>query len=246
MFQDIIGSINSFFGDDEKWDRSNRRQLMRLLCRFDVLYEQNGRTHKGEVVDMSIKGMKLRGSSQLKVGSIVSVTLPVKMLDTPIKTVKCKVLWSHSSGKGYICRSGLVYAEDKETMKNSWVPYQLKKLGLRRSSIHDRREYPRVECLISGNMWESEHTCREIRLLNIGVGGFLFDSYVEPKIGKTLEFDIGPLDDLYRFRVKGIIRKSWQDRGKFFGGVEFVDLKPNQEKMVMAYLNHLFEKHWKE
>src|SRR5690606_36072760 len=138
---------------------------------YDVEFTHKGKKHQGVIVDMSLKGMKLRGFAPLKKGDEVVVTYSTEILDVTHQSIRCNVLWVRKRERDFIVFAGLGYAEDDATMAGSWVKHLLKMLGFQRDVIREKRKFVRAECFIPVDFIYGHGKKYEGRLYNLGVGG---------------------------------------------------------------------------
>ena len=158
----------------EDWNYTERRDLVRLECQYEIDGRtQNGKKFKGQIVDMGMKGMRLKTFEQVKSGEILLITYPVPILEVPMDTIQCKVLWTQTRQRDFVLFAGLGYAEDEKTMARSWVKYLLKQLGFSKEKIYQKRKYVRAECFVPVQMIYGDGKPVEGRLYNLGVGGSL-------------------------------------------------------------------------
>lgn len=234
-------------GREEEWDYGERRELIRLECMFDIDGKtQSGKKFKGQIVDMGMKGMKLRTFEQVKRGETLLITYPVPILEIPMDTVSCKVAWTQTRSRDYVMFAGLLYAEDEKAMARSWIKYLLKQLGFSREKIFQKRKYVRAECFVPARMRYGGDRPVEGKLYNLGVGGALIDAAAPLQVGMDVELTIGPYEELPEFTVTGKLATRREEARRFLHGVEFQQLDDPQARAMGKYLFLLLRQQWTE
>lgn len=234
-------------GASPSWAYQERRTTVRLLCQFDV----DGKTgsskkFQGQIVDMGLKGMKLRTFEQLAAGDSVFITYPVPILTVPKDTLRCRVLWTRSRSRDFVVFAGLAYDESEAEMSKSWVKYLLKQLGFSRENIYQKRTYSRAECFVPARMVYGPNPGVDGTLYNLGVGGALIEAAAAVQTGTSVDLLIGPYEDLPQFALKGRLVNRREEARRHLHGVEFSDLSPKQLRHVEKYLFHLLRQQWTE
>ena len=230
----------------EDWNYTERRSLVRLECQFDIHGKtQNGKKLQGQIVDMGLKGMKLRTFEQLKAGDTVEITYPVPILELPLDTLPCKVLWTRTRQRDFVMFAGLSYAADEKTMAQSWVKYLLKQLGFSKERIYQKRKYARAECFVPAQMLYSGGKV-DGRLYNLGVGGALLEAPSAIEDGAEVELHIGPYEELPRFWLPARLVSRRSESRRFLLGLEFSELNPTQARLLGQYLFFLLRHQWTE
>lgn len=231
----------------EDWGYEERRQLVRLECQFDIDGKTDaGKKFKGQIVDMGMKGMKLRTFEQLKSGEVVHITYPVPIIEVPNATMRCKVLWTQTRARDYVLFAGLQYAEDEKTMARSWAKYVLKQLGFSKERIYQKRKYARAECFVPTKMAYEPGKVVEGRLYNLGVGGALVECPEPLPDGMTVELRVGPYEDLPHFLLPGRVASRRAEARRFLHGIEFLELNASQTRVLGKYLFFLLRHQWTE
>jgi c-di-GMP-binding flagellar brake protein YcgR len=232
----------------EDWDYTERRQLIRLECQYDIEGKTAaGKKFKGQIVDMGLKGMKLRTFEQLKAGDLLAITYPVPILEIPNDTISCKVMWTQTRPRDYVLFAGLGYAEDEKSMARSWVKYLLKQLGFSKELIYQKRRYVRAECFVPAQMmYPGNHLPIDGRLYNLGVGGALVEFAAPLDEGAQVELRVGPYEDLPRFALPGRLVSRRAEARRFLHGIEFGQLSSAQTIVLGKYLFFLLRHQWTE
>jgi hypothetical protein len=231
----------------EDWAYTERRELIRLECLFEIEGRNaQGRKFQGQIVDMGLKGMKLRTFEPLKRGDLISITYPVPILEVSLDTVRCKVLWTQPRSRDFVLFVGLVYAEDEKTMARSWIKYLLKQLGFSKERIYQKRKYARAECFVPAKMVYGAGKVVEGRLFNLGVGGALVEAAAPLEDGEKIELHVGPYEELPAIYLPGRLVSRRSEARRFLHGVEFSDLNASQARSLGRYLFFLLRHQWTE
>ncbi|MBI3926264.1 MAG: PilZ domain-containing protein [Armatimonadetes bacterium] len=229
------------------WDYGDRRSLVRLQCHFDIEgRSEAGKKFKGQIVDMSLKGMKLRGFEQLKAGDTVFITYPIPILEISMDTVKCRVLWVRNRARDFVTFAGLAYAEDDRAMSQSWVKYLLRQLGFSPDRIYEKRKYVRAECFVPAEVVYGPGKLIKGRLYNLGVGGALIEAPGALEPDGRVEVRIGPFEELPRFSLNGRVVNRRPEARSYLYGIEFGDVPPTRLKSLGDYLFFLLRNQWTE
>lgn len=246
MLSKLLSGLRSLVGggQDKDWDYSDRRELIRLRCHYDVEFAVKGKKHKGQVVDMSLKGMKLRGFVPAKVGDIVEVSNPREILDSSVNTIKCKVLWCRKRERDFVVFLGVAYAESDQVMSRSWIKSILRELGFDSQKIFQKRKFVRAECFIPANLVYGHGKSVEGQVYNLGVGGTLIECRKPFDVGTMVEARIGPLEDLDEFSITGKVVQVTQQGPLYMHGIEFTTIKQNTLDALSKYLIFLLQSAW--
>lgn len=229
---------------DPDWEYDERRELVRIRCHYDVQYRYRDKRHRGQIVDMSLRGMKLRCFQAPQVGDLVEVTYQVPSVDIANHTIPCKVQWVRSRERDFVQFVGLSYDATDEVLRNSWVKMLLKQLGFRPDKIFQRRNYVRAECFIPVRVVHRRVQVFEGKLYNIGARGALVEGQTDLELGELVELQIGPFEELPRFEVTGTVIQKTKNHGNVSLGVEFGELSDSSIETLSHYLRHLLINHW--
>lgn len=234
--------------ESDPWDFSERRSLVRLECQYEVIGRREGqrRTFEGQIVDMGLKGMKLRTFEPLKQGEQVHITYPVPILEIPQDTVVCRVLWVKTRPRDFVLFAGLGYAESDQVMAQSWVKYLLRQLGFSRERIFQKRQSVRAECFVPAQLSGQDGHPVEARLYNLGVGGALVEAAAPWEVGQSVQLQLGPYEGLPRCTLGGRLVSRRPEARRFLHGIEFYDLGNAQLRTLGRYLFFLLRHQWTE
>jgi hypothetical protein len=247
-FKSLVGAVGSS-RQAKRPDFEENRKLVRLRCHYEVRAECEGKKGKFDatIIDMGLKGLKVRCLQQLKVDQIVKIWTPLPIVGASSEPVECKVVWTRQPDQNFLIFSGMVYVSDAKIMKNSWVKYFLKELGFKSETIYSKRKHIRADCFLDGTFKAtSMDKARPMRVYNLGVGGILMEYHNSLPLGEDVQVEIGPLDQMIPFRAKGKLVKAIPDGKTFMYGIEFTEIKSPDLKTLGGYLKHMLKAHWTE
>ena len=233
-------------GESNDWNFEDRRRIVRLRCHYDVKAETNGKKFDATIVDMGLKGLRLRCFQALKVGSLVKVATPVPIVGAEAEEVVCEVVWNKQPERNFVTFAGMVYKSDDKTMGRSWVKYFLKELGFSQELIYSKRRHVRAECFMEGKLVLRDGTPHKVRLYNLGVGGALVELGQALELQQTVELQVGPYEELPPFVASGKLVKVKKEGKLSLYGLEFGDLAGSEVKILGRYLQHLLKSSWCE
>ena len=245
-FRSLVGAVGSST-QSKRPDFEENRKLVRLRCHYEVKAETNDKKFDATILDMGLKGLKLRCLQQLKVNQVIRIWTPLPIIGASSEPVECKVVWTRQPDRNFLIFSGLVYTSDPKVMKHSWVKYFLKELGFKSETIYSKRKHIRADCFLDGSFRAaSMDKARPIRVYNVGVGGILMEYHNSLPLGELVDIEVGPLDKLIPFRAKGKLVKIIPDGKTFLYGVEFTEISSPDLKTLGGYLKHMLKAHWTE
>lgn len=230
--------------EDPDWEWDERRELVRMRCHFEVQYSFKDKRHSGQIVDMSLGGMKLRCFQTPQVGDRVEVTYRVPSVSVQNQTVPCKVQWVRSRERDYVQFVGLAYDATDEVLRSSWVKMLLKQLGFSPDKIFQRRKFVRAECIVPVRVIHERVRTFDGRLYNLGARGALVEGQTPVEPGQVVELQIGPFEELPFFEITGTVVQQKAHHGNYTLGVEFGEVSKNSANQLARYLRHLLLNHW--
>lgn len=153
---------------------SERRQLVRVRCRIPIQIRVGERTISGWVIDMGVQGIRIRTGIPLKKGQAVAIRATVSQQSSQA-WVSCRVMWVRTVEGGKHCLSGIRFHETRDNLRRTWVHRLLRELGLNENSLHERREFIRVDGRIPVKMQSLRDggPMQSVETLNLGVAGLL-------------------------------------------------------------------------
>lgn len=230
--------------DDPDWQYDERRELVRMRCHYDVEYKFRDKRHKGQIVDMSLGGMKLRCFQPPQVGDVVDVTYQVPAVNVQNQSVPCKVQWVRARERDFVQFVGLAYDASDEVLRQSWVKMVLKQLGFRPDKIFQRRKYVRAECFVPVRVVFERVKNFDGRLYNLGVQGALVEGPTDLDPGEIVELHIGPFEELPFFQVTGVVAQRTNQHKNYLLGVKFDEMSERATDCLGRYMRHLLLNHW--
>ncbi len=234
-------------GETSEWDFKDRRRIVRLRCHYDVKAESNGKKFDATIVDMGLRGLRLRCFHALKPGQLVKVATPVPIVGAGSDEVVCEVVWNKQPDRNFLTYAGMIYKSDEKTMARSWVKYFLKELGFSNEMIYSKRRFVRAECFMDGKLTLKDGVSHKVRLYNLGVGGALVELGQTLELGLDAELQVGPHEDLPPFVGSGKLVKVKKEGKLFVYGLEFGSAMASSEvKILGRYLQHLLKSSWCE
>jgi c-di-GMP-binding flagellar brake protein YcgR len=137
---------------------------------------------------------------------------------------------------------GLQFEESPETLGRSWVITVLNKIGMQ-SKVFNQRKFTRA---VANLPVEIEMPTKEIvqgTALDIGLGGALIAT--ERPFTPTTRFNIavGPLGNHEKLKIRAEVIQSRHDEEKGHWGqsVKFIEMGPNQTKLLGKYVVDLLK-----
>jgi len=247
MLKKLLQGLRAFRKGDEDpdWQYDERRDLVRIRCHFDVQYRFGSKRHQGQIVDMSLGGMKLRCFQPPEVGDTVDVIYTVPAVNVQNQSVPCKVQWVRSRERDFVQFVGLSYDASDDVLKNSWVKMLLKQLGFRPDKIFQRRKYVRADCFVPVRVVYQRVKSFDGRLYNLGIQGALVEGPVELIAGEPVELHIGPFEELPYFQLNANVVQHSKQHNNVMLGVKFEeDMSARATECLGRYLRHLLINHW--
>ena len=230
--------------EDPDWEYDERRELVRMRCHYEVQYRFKDKRHQGQIVDMSLGGMKLRCFQTPQIGDTVEVTYKVPAVNAQNQSIPCKVQWVRSRERDFVQFVGLAYDAGDEVLRNSWVKMLLKQLGFSPDKIFQRRKYVRAECFVPVRVVHERVKAFEGRLYNLGARGALIEGQTPVEEGQLVELQVGPFEELPYFELTGTVVQQKQHHKNVLLGVEFGELSEKATNTLGRYLRHLLLNHW--
>lgn len=248
MLKKLLQGLKALRGGDSDpdWSYEERRDLIRMRCHYEVEYRFDGKKYPGQIVDMSLGGMKLRCFQPPPKDATVEVTYSVPALDIREQTVPCRVSWVRGRERDFVHFVGLAYDASDDVLKNSWVKMVLKQLGFNPKKIYQRRKFIRADCFIPAQIIYQRVKVMEGRLYNLGAMGALVETQAPLEKGEFVELHIGPLEDMPRLDISGTVVQVTKQHGNVTMGIEFGKLSDRATERLGRYLKHLLIKHWTE
>lgn len=228
-------------GRISNWDFSERRELVRLRCQLEVVYSVGDNSYSGQIMDMSLGGMLLRCLQPPGLASLTKITYINKEEKIKENTVRCRVQWSKANKKDAIHHVGLSYCDSEEVLRNSWVKFELHKLGFNPKRVFQKRRHVRAHCFIPARIYSQDKISQEGRLYNLGASGALLESNTALQKGDDITLAIGPHQHLKAFTIKGRIAAITAINRLQFLGIEFEQPPQSTITTLSTYIHTLLE-----
>ena len=247
MLKGLLAGFRSLVkGEAKGWDFQDRRKLVRMRCHYDVKAECGGKKFDATILDMGLRGMRIRCFHPLKLGEAVNVWTPIPIVGGSNEPVTCKVVWSRQPDRNFCLYAGMTYESDDKLMARSWVKYFLKELGFKPEVIYSKRKYVRAECYMTGEYTDPQGVTREMRVYNLGVGGTLIETHAEHPLGSVFQLRIGPYENLPVLEATGTLKMEQTEGKLHLCGVEFDEMTPHAVKILGQYLKVFMKSGWAE
>lgn len=247
MLKGLLSGLKALVrgGGDEDWDFGDRRELVRLSCHYDVEFVHKGKKQEGRIVDLGLKGMRLRGFHKMKKGDEVDVTYSLA-ISALHETIRCKVLWCRQREKDFVTFVGLGYPEDDKLMRKSWIKQVLQEVGFGKSKIYEKRKLVRAECFVPGELVSGHCQVQKGQLYNLGVGGALIQLKDKVDIGSEVELRIGPHQHIKQFSLNGKVVQCRPHMTAQHVGVQFDSPSDEGLAKLSECLLFLLKTSWNE
>jgi c-di-GMP-binding flagellar brake protein YcgR len=249
MLGKIFDGIRSIIGGNQNLnpDLKEQRKLVRLRCHYDVKFEMGEKKYGAVILDMGMKGLKIRCSEKLKVGDVLRISTPTPITDAPSEPVDCTVVWMRRPENNFLTFAGLRYSSSADVMKRSWIKYFLKVLGFKTEIFFSKRQRVRIDCYVDGKVQSDvSKPFRPMKVCNLSVGGALIEFYDEIALGTDLTLEIGPGKDLQPFTAKARAIKVAKVGNLFQYGVEFTNVSAHEMRNLTAFLKKSLQAVWSE
>jgi PilZ domain len=206
MINDLIHGIMTGF---KKYPIEERRQSLRLKCRYAVYALEGKKIHEIMVADIGPRGLRFNTVKKFRAGQKLELIyrgvpgeqltrLPLRTLQKSESKLPCKVLWCQKETDAY--QVGLCF--EAEDLNKTWVKPVLDKMGLGREAFTERRRQTRARACINADLRVEEESLTGL-LTNIGLGGALFQSDKHLDAGQGVSLTVRSHPKLPVLRVDG-------------------------------------------
>lgn len=246
MLQDLVQGFFSIF---RTYPTEERRRFVRLPCRYAVYCMDRRKAHEAVVSDIGPYGLRLDMVHRLSIGQKVNLVyrgvpggsltrLPFKKLQEVESKMPCKVLWVKRHTDNY--QAGVVFQLQGEELAQTWVKPVLEKMGLSKGAFTQKRSLIRARALLDAEV-RHEGTAVEGLLVNVGLGGALFQSKQHLNPGIKVTLTVNPKGKLPPLQVTGQIIHHNFDVVSNSGmhSIQFKDLDQSGEATLKSYVIHL-------
>ncbi len=210
----------------------NRRVFQRADCSIQVVVHVGGRFLYGEVLDLSLGGVKLALQGHLD-ASRVELTpqkpLPGEMAVIPLAYDVC---WQEKGKKTVV---GLQFAGGTDAFFRGWMVDHLNPL-LTSGSLLEKRKLVRVPCQLEGQMRHDEGDC-PCAVMDLSLGGMSLVTPVELYPGETISVT---LDESPRLgEVELILLRVQPLTNHYLCGGKFLEPTSDQKDVLSEMVDGL-------
>ncbi|MBI3925854.1 MAG: PilZ domain-containing protein [Armatimonadetes bacterium] len=244
MLDKLIQGLKSLVVRRPAYSTEERRELIRLRCRIPVTVSTAVQTVKGTVIDMGLRGMRLKVDHPLPPDQDVQVGHPSPSSQYDVDQVRCRTVWYRKRRFSGDLMVGLLYADTPANMARSWVKYVLRAIGFDDEVIYQRRRFVRAEADIVVDLFDRVgNRLTDGTVANLGVGGALVLSEVSLPQGTNVRLEIGPYGN---FPILSMIAKlvgvrKDRDDGRYFLSLRFISPEPEQVELLGKYVISLLK-----
>jgi PilZ domain len=255
MLKDIIAGFVSLFQPEAA--KEDRRKIIRLRCRFEIFIVTLEEVYPATVIDMGLKGLRVKSQEPLKVGTQVSLVYRGGTGEHPETTranlerdksaafdkgVLCDVAWSTKDKYAKACTLGVTYNDTPRRMGKSWIKKILREIGFDEDTIFQRRKIVRVISSIPCTLTSGRTDWRG-RVINMGAGGALFQGDHQMNVGQTVSVVIGPYKKYKALQVRGEVmtERYEQSTNGWLHGIRFVAMESEQTTLLGKYVVSLLK-----
>ena len=219
------------------WDFSDRRRLLRLPCKLEAQVGRGEDLMMAEIRDLSVNGLQVLCYGPVKKNQSIRVKCKNLHLEAEHDTVNCTIQWREKEGNGYLV--GASFDDSEALMANSWVHFELKKLGLEMSKATQKRKAIRVVCLIPA-LLGVDGEVRKVKVKDLGLNGARIQA-VGDKLekGQTVKIGFGPIEKLPKIDADAKV-VSVRGRRVPQYGLEFTDFRSGNSAALQRYLDFFF------
>lgn len=204
----------------------NRRVFKRADCSIPVVVHERGKFLYGEVVDLSLGGVRLSLKKRVKAEQVELTPdgkLPEGLVVIPLPY---SLAWQDGAEKP---EAGLQFAGGTNAFFRGWLAEHLGPLLQSPDALLDHRRVVRVPCQLEAEarVDEEEFACA---VLDLSVGGASFIVPREAFPGETLEVTFLEAPELGT--VEAILLRVQSLQGHSLCGGKFLEPSPEQEKIL--------------
>lgn len=237
----LLDGIRSLFLPRGGKSPEERRQLIRLKCSYDVNCIVGNRSFPAKVIDIGLNGLRLEIPQRLRVGAVIYVQRPKPNSRFNNEHVMCSVRWCRKRRKSSQLEAGLKYGDTPGNMRRSWVRFLLKELGFDERAIYSRRKAIRADSRITGKMINDQGETIQGLVVNLGVGGALFESGKAFGPGNEVRLHLGPDKRLPALDLAATVISTRKSDDGHLSSLRFIGPERRQVKVLGDYVIKLLD-----
>lgn len=243
----LLDGLIAFFQGRGGSTPDERRRLIRVRCAYDVQCESGDHRFPGQVVDIGLNGMKLFLGEQIKTKTQLQIHHPTANLGPDSESVVCHVRWCRKrrnpGDSSLAYEIGVQYCDTQGNMRRSWVKFLLKELGFDERSIFTRRKAVRADSKLPGQLSGDDGRSLVGTVINLGVGGALFEGLQSYPAQSAIRVIIGPLGKFKAIELPGTIitTRRTEDSETFHSSIRFSELSGTQVRYLGDYVIQLLK-----
>lgn len=211
----------------------NRRVFQRNECNIQVVVHKGGRFLYGEIVDLSLGGVKLELKGSLDAERVELSPKKVLPDDLAIIPLPYDKRWEEGSLDPSV---GLQFAGGTDAFFRGWLSKHLNTSNSDFSSLLDHRKLVRIPCQLSGAVSSDEGTS-PCSVLDISLGGLSFVSKDELLPGMTVKVSVDEHPELGLAEI--ILLRVQPLTGHYLCGGKLLDPDSHQAEVMEHLVNEL-------
>lgn len=219
------------------WDYDERRGKLRVGCRIQASLLHKGGLMGADILNISVKGMKLLCYSKIKKGSLVQLKGVKQYNQAEIHEINCRVEWVEKGPAGWHC--GVQFTDSLQEMSRSWLYWELKEQNLRMVGADQRRGSFRVRTNIPATVRSATDSLRS-KVVNLSPGGAMVQVLGDPLVtGQVVTLNFGPLDQLPRITASATVASIHVEGAPVYG-LRFLSYSHGSPQDLKQYLDYFF------
>lgn len=212
----------------------NRRVFQRNDCSISVVVHKGGRFLYGEIVDLSLGGVRLALKGPLQTEKVELSPHKAPHSDLAIIPLPYDVRWKQESS------AGLQFAGGTDAFFRGWLSDHLKHDPADFTALLDNRQLVRIPCQLSGKA-ESDEGRFDCSVLDVSLGGLSFISAQELWPGMTLQVTVEEHPELGRLELILLRVQSLTDH--YLCGGQFLEPDDKQVEALGRVVEQLATRH---
>lgn len=209
---------------EERLRLTQKRTKSRTPCRIAVWCNTEDQAFPGVVTDIGTGGLALQAEVDLSNGTLVEV----RPRENRYAAVRLAVRWRHQDAVPQ--RYGTCYAENLDSLRNSWVSDALKALGRDAKTTQERRAHIRVQAVFESRLTARDESF-QLQSVNLGAAGLCLEGERIPSNQGVFFLEMGDL------KIPAQVRWIAGHRC----GLNFVDPDQDQKTAIEALLRKCME-----